>query len=212
MGFNHILRKDIEPIYRKVISHPFNLELAAGTLCLDAFRRYISQDELYIEAYSRALSILASRAPSMAEMNVLLGFAKEGYEIEHALHEVFFKQFNIIPAQTMSPDCLAYSSFLLATVATKSYAAGLAALLPCFQMYGAVGQHIAKTAAPSNPYASWIETYTGQEFSLQIEQMIQLVNAAAEVATPQTLEEMRKVCRYSAELEYRFWDGAYVGR
>ena len=211
MPFTETLWKDIEPIYRTVIGHPFNVELAAGTLNRDAFKRYIRQDELYIVAYSRALSILAAKAPDMAEMNILLGFAKEGYEIEHALHEVFFKEFAIEPALQMSPACLAYSSFLLATVSTRPYAVGLAALLPCFDMYGKVGLQIASCAIPENPYASWIATYTGDDFARQIEQMKQLVNSAAEAASEETRSEMRTVCRYSAELEYRFWDGAYQG-
>jgi thiaminase len=41
--------------------------------------------------------------------------------------------------------------------------------------------------------------------------MKQLVNSAAEAASEETRSEMRTVCRYSAELEYRFWDGAYQG-
>lgn len=211
MPFTDILWNDIEPIYRKVIGHPFNDELAAGTLSRDAFKRYISQDELYIEAYSRALSIVSAKAPSMIEMNILLSFAKEGYEIEHALHDVFFREFEIQPAQRMSPACLAYSSFLVATASTRSYAVGLAALLPCFDMYGKAGQHIASCARINNPYNGWIETYTGDEFAQQIDKMKQLVNSAAEAASEETMNEMRSACRYSAELEYRFWDEAYRG-
>ena len=47
------------PIYNEIISHPFIKELAAGTLEVERFDRYLAQDELYVGNYGRQMFELA---------------------------------------------------------------------------------------------------------------------------------------------------------
>ena len=41
--------KAAEPVYRRIIEHPFVGELAAGSLSEERFRYYLRQDALYLE-------------------------------------------------------------------------------------------------------------------------------------------------------------------
>ena len=83
--------------------------------------------------------------------------------VERVLHERYLAEFGIDPASLagseQSPDCLAYTSFLLATAHQEPWEVLLAALLPCFQVYWEVGCRIAGEAARENPYRAWIDTY-----------------------------------------------------
>ena len=95
MRFSDILWQSTESIYKSILTHPFNTELAAGTLTPNKFEYYVQQDGLYIKAYARALALLAAKAPSSEMANELLSYAKDGILIEHMLHDHFFKTFHI---------------------------------------------------------------------------------------------------------------------
>ena len=66
MTFTSQLWKDIEPIYGAIIDHPYNRELAAGTLPPETFHHYLKQDALYLLDFSRALAIVSARARTAA--------------------------------------------------------------------------------------------------------------------------------------------------
>jgi thiaminase (transcriptional activator TenA) len=142
---------------------PFNRELAAGTLAPQRFRRYILQDALYLGQFSRALSIAAAKAPDAATVEVFARSAEAAVAVERSLHERYLAEFGIDPAALssteLSPDCLAYTSFLLATAHQEPWAVLISALLPCFSIYWEVGCRIAKEAWADNPYRAWIDTY-----------------------------------------------------
>ena len=47
---------------------PSNLEIAENAPCQERFRFYMVQDALYLQQYSRALSIAAAKAPDRKTM------------------------------------------------------------------------------------------------------------------------------------------------
>src|SRR5713101_173323 len=98
---------------------PFNAELAAGTLAPDRFRFYILQDAIYLGEYARVLALAAAKAPDARVVQWFGGAAVEAIAVEQALHGRYLAEFSVAPAviaaSEPSPDCLAYTSFLLAT-------------------------------------------------------------------------------------------------
>lgn len=209
MRFSDTLWQSTEPIYKSILEHPFNTELAAGTLTPDKFAYYVQQDELYIKAYARALTLLAAKAPSSEMANELLSYSKDGILIEHMLHDHFFKTFHIEQTAEPQPACFSYSNFLLATTAVEPFDIGLAALLPCFWIYRQVGHFIAKTSVADNPYQLWIDTYTDIEYDKVVDRVIDMTNAVADKASDSIKAKMATVFVYSTRLEYNFWDAAY---
>ena len=97
---------------------PFNIELAAGTLSRTRFQAYIVQDALYLSQYSRALAIAAAKAPDAETLRAFAQSALEAVMVEQALHERYMKEFGVDPAKITdaeaSPDCFAYTNFLMA--------------------------------------------------------------------------------------------------
>ena len=208
-AFTQQLWYKIESIYHRILAHPFNVELAAGTLSPDKFQYYVQQDELYIQSYARALAMLAVKSPTSDISENLLRYAKDGISIERALHDHYFKKFNIKPAREVQPACLAYTNFLLSSTVLEPFEVGIAALLPCFWIYRQVGFDIAQKADKSNPYYLWIETYIDQEYDSIVNRMIEITESVARAASVTIKAKMHRAFLYSTRLEWIFWDAAY---
>jgi thiaminase/transcriptional activator TenA len=210
MTFTGKLWQAIEPIYGAIIAHPFNRELANGTLPRAKFEFYLQQDALYLADYGRALAIMAGRSATPQRMLDFVRFAEGAVVVERALHAQYFQLFNISePATIQPPSCFAYTNYLLATASNRSYEEGVAALLPCFWIYRAVGTHIYERAAAGNPYRKWIDTYAGEEFGLLTDQAIAITEECAGAASERTRALMEEAFATSTRLEWMFWDSAY---
>ena len=202
---------------RKAIHRlPFNTELAAGTLAPARFRFYITQDALYLAQYSRVLSLAAAKAPDTATSQIFGHSALGAIAVEQRLHEHYLREFGVEPASVASaepaPDCLAYTSFLLATAHQQPWGVLVAALLPCFWIYWDVASAITSGAAPNNRYQAWIDTYADQAFGEAVARVIAIADEAAAGATPAVRAAMLVAFGRSARYEWLFWDGAYQKR
>jgi thiaminase/transcriptional activator TenA len=209
MSFINELWKAAEDIYQSITEHPFNQELAAGTLDKEKFRFYLSQDAIYIGEYSRALAGLATKAPEHQEMMEFISFAKEGLEIERSLHDHFMKTFNIKKAEESALVTDAYANFLLASVAYKSYEEALAALLPCFWLYNEVAIYIRERVVSGNPFQKWIDTYSGVEFDQTTERLKEITEQLASESGKKIRKRMISQFIKSSNYEWLFWDRAY---
>jgi thiaminase/transcriptional activator TenA len=201
------------PIYQAIIDHPFNAELAAGTLDMDRFRNYMLQDGVYLIAYSRALSVAAARAGDTAHMVAFAESARGAVVVERALHEIYFDKFGITPEEVLatepSPTALGYNNFLMATAYHGPFEVAVAAILPCFWVYWEVGTHISKIASGNNPFMAWIDTYVDEAYATTVKQAIRIADDIAEDASPNVLGQMYAAFRRGIQLEWLFWDAAY---
>ncbi len=196
-----------------VHAHPFNTELAAGTLAREAFCHYMLQDSLYLQGYARVLALGAAKAPAADEILEFSKAAEVAILVERTLHAHYLEQFGIDPrsAETAAatPACEAYVNFMLATAVTDSFAVLAAAVLPCFWLYHDVGTTIAKQARPENFYQAWIDTYADENFAAANERMKAIVNTAAESAGETERARMQAAFLRCAQHEWAFWDSAY---
>ena len=192
---------------------PFNTELAAGSLTRERFRGYILQDALYLGRFSRALAIAAAKAPDSDAMQSFAQSALRAVAVEQALHGQYLREFGIDPARIgeaeTSPDCLAYTSYLIAAAYHEPWEVLVAALLPCFRIYWDVGCAIAQRAAPENPYRAWIDTYADERFGKAVETAVAVGDRAAAAVTATTRAAMLAAFVRACQYEWLFWDGAY---
>ena len=197
---------------------PFNRELAAGTLARERFHFYIQQDAIYLGQFARVLTIAAAKAPDTALLMDFAQFALGAITVERALHERYLAALEIALHEAAraepAPDCLAYTSFLLATAYHAPWEVLTAALLPCFRIYWDVGLAISATAAPDNPYRDWIDTYADKNFGDAVSRLMRIVDSAARPArvSHSLRERMLAAHRRATQYEYLFWDGAYNER
>src|SRR5437764_6627763 len=133
---------------------PFNSELAAGARSRERFRFDITQDAIYLGQYARVLALAAAKAPEIATLQAFANSALGAVAVEQALHARYLQEFGVDPAAVLAaepaPDCLAYTSFLIATAYQDPWEVLVAALLPCFWIYWDVAQAISRDAAPEH--------------------------------------------------------------
>jgi thiaminase/transcriptional activator TenA len=192
---------------------PFNRELAAGTLEQARFQFYITQDALYLDQYARILAMAGARGPDGATLRLFAESALEAVAVEQALHGQYLARFGTIAADAEpSPDCLGYTSFLLATAYHEPWEVLMAALLPCFWIYWDVGNAIAREAVAGNKYQAWIDTYSDEGFGRAVRAVIAATDKAASATTNSVRTRMMVAFIRSTQYEYLFWDGAYQRR
>jgi len=213
MSFSDEAWARIDPLYREILAMPFNQELAAGSLSRERFIHYMLQDAHYLIHFGKALAVTGARAPDPDAMIQFTHSAEACVVVERALHEGFFKTFGIkakeATATKPSPTCSHYISYLLATAHNAPYEVSVAALLPCFWIYGEVGKHLLQIAADNNPYQAWIDTYADEAFEEGIKKVIAITNSTAAATTPEIKEQMFEAFERASLLEWMFWDSAY---
>ena len=212
MRFTHELWQSTQPIYESILRLPFIADLTDGSLSRERFVFYMKQDALYLQDFSRALAITGSRLPQPEAAQSFMGFAHGVFGVERLLHETYFRDYGVELDIERAPACFAYTQFLLATAATATHEEAAAALLPCFWIYREVGNEIvarARENVASNPYARWIETYSGEEYDESVTRAIDVVEALGRGATAPLKQAMQRAFEKSARLEWMFWDSAY---
>lgn len=201
--------EEISPIYQSIIKMPFIKELMDGTLPKEKFLFYIAQDSFYLESYGRALAIIAARANTTNNMLTYIRFAESAIVVEREMHKSFFKIYNLQEKGVCEPACHHYTHFLKSTAALDSIEVGMAAILPCFWIYKAVGDYIYENSVENNPYKAWIDTYAGEEFGISTAKAIETCDIIANKSTEEQRKAMTEAFVTASRLEFNFWNSAY---
>ena len=210
MKWSDKAREQSLPVYEAIIRMPFIEELITGVLPMAQFQFYIAQDAVYLEHFSKALAITGARAMAISDGLAFVRFAEGAIVVEQALHQSYFKTYNITAKARAEPACHHYIHFLKSTAALDPVEVAMAALLPCFRIYKEVGDHIlSKQRSLNNPYREWIDTYAGEAFGILVQQAIDICDRVAEQCTEPQQEAMTAAYLCACRLEYQFWDSAY---
>ncbi len=212
MKVSQRLREDADNIWKRIIEHPFVLELYSGSLPIDKFKFYILQDYNYLISAIKNISIISSRADSVEAMREIIeilwlesvsefkGYEefleKLGYTIEDAV--------NVEPI----PVNVSYISFLLSTSSLKSYAESITSLLPCFWSYAEIAEyHKDKLRKNGNSlYTEWAAVYLSEPYLNLVERMKKLVDNAGKEFS---YKKLKKTFITASRYEYMYWDAIY---
>lgn len=197
------------PVFRKIVSHPFILELASGELPREKFMYYIAQDGIYLKEYVRVMSYLASRFQDPETTGLFLGYATENLDSEQSLHARYDPDGKYSTCRP-SPACMLSSSRLWRQVVAEPLEIALASVLPCFSVYAMTGKFIYGHAdLEENPYKDWISVYGGEGFDLPVRRLEALCNSFAAGTSSLVRDRMTKAFVDGVRLEWMFWDSAY---
>ncbi|WNG85282.1 thiaminase II [Mycobacterium sp. ITM-2016-00317] len=207
------LWSEIAPIFDAIVAHPFVTGLTDGSLDPDGFAGYVAQDVHYLRTYSRALALVAGKAPSLAETAMFARHSAEVLDVELALHVELLPALGLPPGSVdgvpVSPTTQAYTSYLLATVYDGGFADGLAAVLPCYWIYAEVGAELLDRGSTDARYQQWIDSYGGDDFVATVTEVL----ALADRVGPQ-LNAAQEACARAhfvttSRYEWMFFDAAY---
>lgn len=213
VSFTDRLWRDIAPVYKKTLEHPYLKGLADGTLPRSRFEFYLMQDSHYLRAFAQALNVLAAKAPREEWAITLSRHSVEALEVERQLHQTLLKQSGIT-AERMAeaqaaPSNYAYSNHLLATAYRASFAEGLAAVLPCYWIYQEVGKELKKQGSRNPAYQKWIDQYADPAYGKTVRQILDMMNQQADSMSEAERRRAAQAFVISARYEYLFWDAAW---
>ena len=215
MGFINEIEERTVPLRRAILAHPFVSGVGQGTLPVENFKFYVSQDYVYLIDYSRVLALAAARAPELETMSWFAGLLDETLNTEMAMHRNYCARFGIISeeleATEAAPSTVAYTSFLLKTAHQGSFGELAASLLPCQWGYWEIGEHLAKLGTPSGSplYSAWIAMYSSDEYRDLSSYLRRLTGRLGDEAGAPERAAMEIAYITSLRLVYLFWEAAY---
>ncbi len=203
----------IEPLFSKILSHPFLTGLGEGNLPEESFRYYVEQDTVYLRSFARGLAMLGARSESDDELSLFCSHAGNAIAIERELHKGFLDgwkaDFEAVREMAPAPNTLLYTSYLLRVVNERPHHEALGAFLPCYWIYREVGKELEKNGSPHPLYQRWIATYGGEEFGAVVDAVLQIMENVLKRLTVEQKAAVQRHFIQTTKCEYLFWDMGY---
>jgi len=194
-----------QDIAQACLQHPFVQGIANGTLERQKFAYYVGQDTFFLEAFARAYSVTAAKAPNWEGFMTFHNLAGGVLE-ELRLHEAYAAMWGVnLHSVEPQPATRRYTDFLLATAWGGDVGLTTAAMSPCMCLYAFLGQQLAQRGVPNHPYADWIRTYSSTEFG-QLAQKLESLAVRYINATPL----VHSTYRYAMLCERDFFQAAWA--
>ena len=215
MSFAETVERKAWPIRQAILAHPFVTGVGDGSLDLDKFRHYVTQDYAYLIDYSRALALASARAPDLETMGWFARLLDETLNVEMDLHRGYCAEFGItneeLGGTRAAPTTVGYTSFLLKVAHQGSFGELVASLLPCQWGYWEIADHLARQGEPESAprYCEWIRMYTNPEFVELAQSIRALADRIGAGAGPDELAAMEEAYLTSLRFEHLFWDMSY---
>ncbi|MGB3492931.1 MAG: TenA family protein [Elainellaceae cyanobacterium] len=186
------------------LNHPFVQGIGDGSLPKSKFAYYVGQDAFFLEAFARAYSIAAAKAPDWQGFGIFHSLA-EGVLEELKLHHSYAAEWNVDLSQVEAGAATRrYTDFLLATAWSHEVGITTCAMLPCMKLYAFLGQSLAETTPSPHTYTDWIQTYSSDDFNGLAVQLGQLAEQYAQIN-----DASHSVYRYAMQCELDFFEAAW---
>ncbi len=158
------------------LGNPFVRGIGDGSLAKETFAYYVGQDAFFLEAFARAYSVAAAKAPDWGSFQAFHSLA-DGVLQELNLHQSYAQSWEVdITAVEPGTATRQYTDFLLATAWSQPVGITAVAMAPCMRLYAYLGQALAKNGIPSHAYQDWIVTYSSDQFEPLARQLEGLVD------------------------------------
>lgn len=207
--FSSIASMTTTPLVQALFLQPFVVELIDGILPYERFVYFIRQDSLYLSAYGRALSLTAGKLTNLEDISCALNFASKALTLVNALHSRYLKHYQAVPDKQKNPACFAYCAHILERASLGSPAESFAALLPRASLFRELGNHIRSLADTDNPWFSWVESFSNDDFSLLVDNAATLTDKLASEASDDDRQNMLEAYIASSRYEFALVEDAY---
>lgn len=212
------LRKHAGATWVNYTHHPFLEQLANGTLPEVCFRRFLTQDYLFLIHFSRAYALLAAKSVHLNDIKDALAGLKSITE-EMPLHVGYCAKWGIsekdLDNEIEATQTIAYTRFVLDIGQIGDRLDLMAALMPCVAGYAEIGMRLASsknTVFDGNPYAEWIKNYESEEYYQGVQASIHMLNRlGGEDDSAARFERLADIFTTATRLEIEFWQMALAG-
>ncbi|WP_394246899.1 thiaminase II [Vibrio profundi] len=194
--------------------HEFVQKLAEGTLAQPCYLHYLKQDFLFLKQYARAYALAIYKARTLADMRKALPSVHALLDSEINHHITYCGNWRLtesdLEAEPEDFGTVAYTRYVLDAGMTGDIVDLYAALAPCSIGYAEIGRNLKvseQTVFEGNPFASWIELYSGEEFQQGVaEGTAHIDELLAEIdINSQRGRNLVEVFRTATRMEIAFW-------
>ncbi|KXO12709.1 Thiaminase II involved in salvage of thiamin pyrimidine moiety [Moritella sp. JT01] len=194
--------------------HAFVQQLAQGTLAQPSYLHYLKQDFLFLKQYARAYALAIYKARTLADMRKALPSVHALLDSEIGHHVTYCGNWGLtesdLEAEPEDFGTVAYTRYVLDAGMAGDIVDLYAALAPCSIGYAEIGRNLAadvNTTLTDNPFASWIELYSGDEFQQGVAQgTAHIDELLAEIdVNSQRGCNLIHVFRTATRMEIAFW-------
>ncbi len=218
------LIRDVAEDWQAFTHHRFVEGLADGSLPEHCFRFYLVQDYRFLVHFARAWALVAFKSEEVEEILSAARLVETLIDDELRLHVEICAGWGLDEAELRTtpehPANAAYTRFVLERGLAGDLADLLVALAPCVVGYGEIGHRLAAAGCggPANPYAPWIETYSGDAYHSGVAAAVtQLDHVLARRLGPTPWEHPRwadlvATFRTATRLEIGFWEMGLAAR
>ena len=200
--------------WETAIRHPMVTGIADGSLPHETFRRYFTQNVLYLEDYARAIGIIVGKAPDRDAVTTLTRFLAQIVEHEIPANLAFLERLGgdadtAAGRGTMLAVTYGYTRHLLSVCALGDCAEGLTAVLPCQWSYGELARPL--TAYPPHDpiYADWIGMFGNDDYDGLVARTTALLDRLVDPFDERRMSALSAIFERSTRYEAAFWDMAY---
>jgi thiaminase (transcriptional activator TenA) len=207
------LREACRAEWQAYIDHPFVRGLALGSLPEACFRRYLTQDYLFLIHFARTYGLAAFKGETLADIRAAAAGLAAIVDREMDLHVAYCAGWGLgeaaMAAAEEAPATIAYTRFVLERGLAGDLLDLQTALGPCVVGYADIGRALAAdpaTRLDGNPYRAWIETYAAADYQqVAADHCAQLDRLAARRGGESRFAALCTLFRQATRLETAFW-------
>jgi thiaminase len=194
--------------WKRMISHPFLIEVGNGTINREIFEFWVVQDYIFVREAFRFLGALQLRSP---DYEISLVLADSFVALKDELE--MFERYKSGLSSRVEPTnvCRSYTDFLISTVLTKSFEESFAALWCAEMGYFDSWSSAKRLAKENNPYKAFIDRWTSDDFKKYVNWIEKTLNRLSKGMSEPKMRSVEKTFLMTANYESQFWDMAYSG-
>ncbi len=214
------LREANRTTWHAYTRHDFVRGLGDGTLSEASFRHYLVQDYLFLIHFARAYALAAYKGETLEEIRMATRTASAISDTEMGLHVTYCAERGISEADMQAaPEgvaTMAYTRYVMERGMAGDLLDLYAALAPCVLGYAEIGLALAgdpATRRAGNPYASWIDMYSGEEYQDVARSTAEFVEGLGRRRGAEArFDSLSRTFGEATRLEVAFWQQGLDGR
>jgi thiaminase/transcriptional activator TenA len=199
--------------WKGYVNHRFVQQLAMGTLPQACFRRFLTQDYLFLIHYARAYALLASKGASLSEIRAAttsLGAIVDELPVHVKYCTAWGLTEEMMEAEPEAPETMTYTRYVLDIGHSGDILDLMAALMPCVAGYGEIGKIMLAdkaTVLGGNPYGDWIRNYESEHYMASVQAAIVSFDEIGRRRGGEArLKQLSHIFTTATRLESAFWE------
>lgn len=198
--------------WQRYVNHPFVKQLGAGTLPEACFKRFLSQDYLFLIHFARAYGLSVYKSRTLSDIRAAAS-GLEAILFETPLHVTYCAGWGLtedaMAAEPEAPQTMTYTRFVIDCGLAGDLLELTCALLPCVVGYAEIGKILMSdpaTVIDGNPYGDWLRNYDSPEYEASVVAAIAKLNDLGErFGGEARFAHLSSVFNTATRLETDFW-------